>query len=57
MGLFPKVNNIGLPVPLVKVVVRQLLMALDFLHRECQVVHTGAPLSRTVRVMSELKYH
>ena len=54
MGLFPKVNNLGLPVPFVKVVARQLLMALDFLHRECHVVHTGAPLSRIVRVMSEL---
>jgi len=58
MGLFPKVNSLGLPVRLVKVVARQLLMALDFLHRECHVIHTGAPpLSRIVGVMSELKYH
>jgi serine/threonine-protein kinase SRPK3 len=57
MGLFPKVNNQGLPVSLVKVVARQLLMASDFLHRECHVIHTGAPLSRIVGVMSELKYH
>lgn len=31
----------GLPVTLVKDVARQLLLALDFLHRECQIVHTG----------------
>jgi serine/threonine-protein kinase SRPK3 len=40
MGLFPKVNNIGLPIPVVMVVARQLLMALDFLHRDCHVIHT-----------------
>lgn len=39
MGIFPKVDG-GLPVPLVKVVAKQLLLALDFLHRECHVVHT-----------------
>jgi serine/threonine-protein kinase SRPK3 len=44
MGIFPKIGGQGLPVPLVKVVVKQLLLALDFLHRECQVVHTGALL-------------
>ncbi|KAG1759471.1 kinase-like domain-containing protein [Suillus occidentalis] len=39
MGIFPKVDG-GLPVPLVKVVAKQLLLALDFLHHECHVVHT-----------------
>ncbi|KAG1764075.1 kinase-like domain-containing protein [Suillus placidus] len=39
MGIFPKVDR-GLPVPLVKVVAKQLLLALDFLHHECHVVHT-----------------
>jgi serine/threonine-protein kinase SRPK3 len=44
LGIFPKVNSPGLPVPLVKVVAKQLLLALDFLHRECHVIHTGALL-------------
>ena len=44
LGRFPKVNSPGLPVPLVKAVAKQLLWALDFLHRECCVVHTGAVL-------------
>ncbi|KIM36677.1 hypothetical protein M413DRAFT_424385 [Hebeloma cylindrosporum] len=30
----------GLPVPFVKNIVRQLLSALDFLHRECRIIHT-----------------
>ncbi len=30
-----------LPVTLVKGVARQLLLALDFLHRECQIVPYG----------------
>ncbi|KAG2126926.1 kinase-like domain-containing protein [Suillus clintonianus] len=40
MGIFPKISSLGFPVPLVKVVAKQLLLALDFLHRECHVVHT-----------------
>ena len=31
----------NLPVPSVKDIARQLLVALDFLHRECRIVHTG----------------
>ncbi|KAG6222093.1 hypothetical protein E4U26_005523 [Claviceps purpurea] len=31
-----------LPVKAVKEIVRQLLMGLDFLHRKCGVIHTGA---------------
>jgi serine/threonine-protein kinase SRPK3 len=31
-----------LPVTLVKNVAKELLLALDFLHRECHVIHTGA---------------
>jgi serine/threonine-protein kinase SRPK3 len=42
MGRFPKVNSLGLPLPLVKVVAKQLLLALDFLHCECRITHTGA---------------
>lgn len=42
MAKFPTVGRRGLPVTLVKAVAKQLLLALDFLHRECHVVHTGA---------------
>jgi serine/threonine-protein kinase SRPK3 len=44
MGKFPKVKGVGLPIRLVKVVAKQLLQALDFLHHECNVIHTGALL-------------
>ncbi|RKP36250.1 serine/threonine protein kinase [Dimargaris cristalligena] len=30
----------GLPLPLVKDVARQMLLGLDYMHRECQVIHT-----------------
>lgn len=30
-----------LPVKTVKVIARQLLLGLDFLHRECGIIHTG----------------
>jgi serine/threonine-protein kinase SRPK3 len=42
LGRFSMINSRGLPIPLVKILAKQLLLALDFLHRECNVVHTGA---------------
>ena len=30
-----------LPLPLLKGYLQMLLMALDYLHSECQVIHTG----------------
>jgi serine/threonine-protein kinase SRPK3 len=54
MGKLPKVGGLGLSLPLVKVVATQLLMALDFLHRECRIVHTGAFLYTPVGVVAEL---
>ena len=38
-----------LPVVVVKEVARQLLLGLDFLHRECGIIHTGTPLSESFR--------
>ena len=37
----------NLPDLFVKDIARQLLVALDFLHRECQIVHTGKVVART----------
>lgn len=36
-----KYEDEKLPVKTVKVLARQLLLGLDFLHRECGVIHTG----------------
>lgn len=30
----------GLPVPLVKIITKQLLIGLDFLHKNCSIIHT-----------------
>lgn len=30
----------GLPLPLVKIITKQLLIALDFLHTDCSIIHT-----------------
>lgn len=33
-------NYKGLPMPLVKVIAKQMLIGLDYLHRECHIIHT-----------------
>lgn len=30
----------GLPIPLVKIIIKQMLVSLDYLHRRCQIIHT-----------------
>ena len=42
LSLFQMRSHLGkFPLPLLKGCVRLLLMGLDFLHSECQMVHTG----------------
>lgn len=31
----------GVPLPVVRHLTRQLLVALDYLHTRCQIIHTG----------------
>ena len=40
LGLIKKWNHRGIPVPLVKQITKQVLLGLDYLHRECGIIHT-----------------
>lgn len=31
----------GIPIPIVRHLARQTLIALDYLHTKCQIIHTG----------------
>ena len=46
LGIFPALfdHDKKLPVPIAKHVSRQLLEALDFLHSQCRIIHTGETL-------------
>ena len=44
----------NLPVLFVKDIARQLLVALDFLHRECQIVHTGKIVAHIISLLQLL---
>jgi serine/threonine-protein kinase SRPK3 len=33
-------NHRGIPIPVVKRIAKQVLMGLDYLHRECGIIHT-----------------
>jgi serine/threonine-protein kinase SRPK3 len=40
LGLIRKYKHRGIPIVFVKQIAKQLLLALDFLHRKCGVIHT-----------------
>lgn len=40
LGLIKRWNHRGIPLPLVKQIAKQVLLGLDYLHRECGIIHT-----------------
>ena len=40
LGLIKRWNHRGIPSPLVKQITKQVLLGLDYLHRECGIIHT-----------------
>ena len=40
LELIKRYNYRGLPIPLVRVITKQILIGLDFLHRMCNIIHT-----------------
>ena len=42
LGLIRRHQSKGVPMPLVKQIAKQILLGLDYMHRCCGVIHTGA---------------
>ena len=40
LELIKRYNYHGLPIPLVRIITKQILIGLDFLHRMCNIIHT-----------------
>ncbi|KAI5794414.1 kinase-like domain-containing protein [Peziza echinospora] len=40
LGLIKRWNHRGIPMPLVKQITKQVLLGLDYIHRECGIIHT-----------------
>jgi serine/threonine-protein kinase SRPK3 len=40
LEVIKRYNYKGVPLPLCRILARQLLLGLDYLHRVCQVIHT-----------------
>lgn len=40
LGLIKRYNHRGIPMPLVKQITKQVLLGLDYLHRDCGIIHT-----------------
>ena len=46
LGLIKRHQNKGVPMHLVKQIAKQILLGLDYMHRCCGVIHTGASLEQ-----------
>ena len=42
LGLIKRHQNKGVPMGLVKHMAKQIVLGLDYMHRRCGVIHTGA---------------
>jgi serine/threonine-protein kinase SRPK3 len=40
LGLIKRYNHRGIPMPLVKQIAKQVLLGLEYMHRECDIIHT-----------------
>lgn len=40
LGLIKRWNHRGIPMPLVKRITKQVLLGLDYMHRDCGIIHT-----------------
>jgi len=40
LGLIKRWNHRGIPMPLIKQITKQVLLGLDYMHRECGIIHT-----------------
>jgi serine/threonine-protein kinase SRPK3 len=40
LGLIKRWNHRGIPMPLVRQITKQVLLGLDYMHRECGIIHT-----------------
>lgn len=40
LGLIKRWNHRGIPMPLVKQITKQVLLGLDYMHRDCGIIHT-----------------
>ena len=40
LGLIKRYNHRGIPMALVKQITKQVLLGLDYMHRECEIIHT-----------------
>jgi len=40
LALIKKFNYRGLPIPVVKILTKQILIGLDYLHTKCSIIHT-----------------
>eukprot|EP00667_Euglena_gracilis_P004719 EG_transcript_4748 len=53
LELIMKYDYKGIPVPIVKSITRQVLVALDYLHRELQIIHTDVKPENVVVAMPQ----
>ncbi|KIM85486.1 hypothetical protein PILCRDRAFT_817513 [Piloderma croceum F 1598] len=57
LSLIERNKKKGVPVPLVKTIARQVLLGLEYLHDECDLVHTDIKPENILVAIPEVEYH
>jgi serine/threonine-protein kinase SRPK3 len=53
LHLIKKYQQRGIPIPLVREIIRQVLIALDYMHRICKLIHTDVKPENIVFAVSQ----
>lgn len=55
LGLIRRWNHRGIPIPLVKQISHQVLLALDYMHRKCGIIHTDLKPENVLIVVDDVE--
>ncbi len=57
LGIMKRYDYRGIPIPIVRVIAKQILIGLDYLHRICNIIHTDLKPENVILALTEKELH